>query len=241
MVTKKNTLFFLEVIFIRKFMTEDEQKFVEEFGWNLRALMSDIGENIKEFSEDTMVSSRTIQRYLSKETIPNLSSVNNIIVGLGFDYDDIITLSERKPVDWTRQKIVESSITDDDRWRIDGLQQSVLYFAAGAPTNMDVINNAKLINGEWCITQSEYKKALSKGLRHLITRPDGEGGRTLMENMDILAKSMLIPKRDLYRYLDGTRTISTLHAFNILNFFGVRPQALLGNFKCFVIEDEYYD
>lgn len=222
-------------------MTEDELKFAKEFGWNLKALMDYSCLSVSDMAKDSYLSENTIRRCMNAETIPNLASVNNIIVGTGFDYDDIITIPCGHPIDWTKSKSVEASITEDDQWRIDGLRRSVLYFAEGAPTNMHVVNNSKSVNGEWFITHSEYKKALSKGLQHLITRPDGEGGRTRMEDIDTLAKAMLIPKRDLYRYLDGSRTISTFHAFNILNFFGVRPQVLLGNFKCFVVEDDYYD
>lgn len=220
-------------------MTEDEYKFAKEFGINLKGLMDYTSDNVAGVAEASYLSQNTIRRYINAETIPNLSSVNNLIVGLGFDWDDIVTMPAHNPIDWSQNKKIESSIEGDDVWRIEGLQRSLLYFAEGAPTNMHVVNNAKVMHGDLFITQSEYKKALSKGLNHMFTRSDGEGHRHTIESIEIFSKSLLIPQRDLYRYLDGTRTISTLHAFNILNFFKVRPQALLGNFKCFVIEDEY--
>lgn len=219
-------------------MTEDEYKFAKEFGINLKGLMDYTRDTVSGIAEASYLSQNTIRRYMNAETIPNLSSVNNLVVGLGYDWDEIVTIPAHNPIDWTRDKKIESSIEGDDVWRIEGLQRSLLYFAEGAPTNMHIVNSARPMCGDLFITQSEYKEALSKGLKHMLTRSDGEGNRHMIETIEIFSKSLLIPKRDLYRYLDGTRTISTLHAFNILNFFKVRPQALLGNFKCFVIEDE---
>lgn len=222
-------------------MTEQEKEFSKEFGTNLKALIKESGETVKSIADESWISKMTLQRYFNNDAIPSLASINNLIMGTGWDYDDIITMSSPMPVDWTRGGSMVENVTEDDLVRISMLQKRVRFGVEGIPTNMYVANTSVNDGYDCIISKADYRKALSEGLNRLLTTPDGEGGREFIETIDILSKALMIPKRDLYRYLDGTRTIGALHAYNIINFFGMRPQCLLGNFSCYVVEDYIYD
>lgn len=169
--------------------------------------------------------------------MPTLGTINNIIKGVGIEYEDLITFPGVDPIDWTEGEKISNGITEDDALRIGMLRKRVQFGVGGIPTNMYVANASEWIDDEFVISRRDYQKALSDGLNRLLTSPDEEGGREFIETIDIMSKAFLIPKRDLYRYLDGSRTINVFHAYNIINFFGMRPQCLLGNFSMFVVEN----
>lgn len=224
------------------FANVEVTSFVKDFSNNIYSIkryMSNVSN--KKISDICHVSESTIERYCRGETVPSSPVINNLITGLNQEYKDIVTIYDDEPVDWSVGYSMTNSITDKDRQKIIALQKMMPVLMRGKNFPNDEISNRSVYFGsDYCLSESEYKDCLSKAFVKLISEYDDYGDRHFIADIDILSKAMLIPQRTLYSYIEGTRLINPLYAYNIITFLGVMPEALLGNFDTFILSSQIY-
>lgn len=71
-----------------------EQRFIQEFGYNLQRELDDYGMTQKELADAIRVSKSTINLYINGNTMPTLKNVINIAYALDCDIEDLIDVGE---------------------------------------------------------------------------------------------------------------------------------------------------
>lgn len=231
---------------MNKVMNPEERQFVTYFSDNLNSIKREIndlgGEGTNRFiALKCFLSESTVEKYCKGYSTPSSIGVNNLITGLNREYDEVITLFDNEPVDWSYGYSLTNQITSDEYRRIADLRQTIPFLMQNKNFPNDRVSDRSIyIYDNYCISERDYKKCLSEGLVDLLTECDDFGTRRYLDDVDILAKAMLVPARTLYSYLEGTRMINPLYAYNIITFLGIMPEALLGNFDTFVLSSQTY-
>lgn len=226
------------------FANVEVKSFVKDFSDNIYSVkryLNGSGITNRRMGEICHVSERTIERYCRGDVIPSSAVINNLITGLNQEYDDIVTIYDDEPVDWSVGYSMTNSITDEERQKIIALKATMPLLMRGKNFPSDEISNRSVyFENDYCLSETEYKDCLSKTFVDLISEYDEYGDRHFIADIDILSKAMLIPQRTLYSYIEGTRTISPMYAFNIITYLGIMPEALLGNFDTFILSNQSY-